>query len=552
MNHFSKISLSFFFLFPILTESRTPLYFPAEKNNIQILPQKFEYSLRDQSKFLLGNRIIDTEQFKFDLVFEGQKPQLLISWPANVVQEGRIIFTNPSGLNVWSQPISNSNSELVLKDATTLVRALAGLSFFRFCVGYYDIDTGLDVCSPEIMIKGVGTKMSVSPRSQDQKPLVQINGRTVTHHGIVFLNDEKESLSFRAISRSGAEFKMDTRRIFLNFIDVQDIDEKSFLLTVEGPFPLAPSNVKKISEKMWSVPLCKERAMIYVAGEGQVPLRQEFIVQGPLPTSQHRVHLKSSAGQRTYASHLSVLVEKGSAGDLVAIDASSRIIQSGTNYLWSAKNVEKISYLGVQDEGTTFQAAYATSRQDSAKVELSLNLQSDEFQFSALAEAQLWFERTFIDHPLTYQKVGLDFYFEQDLSSKNSISSMQLFSLYRKNSGLQYIDPSWYFGIGFQNWTFESKSNLTFAPRLGWTGVSFKRIPYFNWQEFDVRYSLPGKSSTFDLKSAWLARWKLYHDLKDNQKLKLALGLKSIELEVGSESVRSTSVLIEAGWVKTF
>jgi hypothetical protein len=453
---------------------------------------------------------------------------------------------------VWSQPISNSNSEIVLKDATTLVRALAGLSFFRFCVGYYDIDTGLDVCSPEIMIKGVGTKMSVSPRSLNQKPLVQINGRTVTHHGIVFLNDEKESLSFRAISRSGAEFKMDTRRIFLKFIDVQDIDEKSFLLTVEGPFPLAPANVKKISEKMWSVPLYKERAMIYVAGEGQVPLRQEFIVQGPLPTQKHRVHLRSTTGQRTYASNLSVLVEKGAAGNLVPIDTSSQVIQSGLNYLWSAKNVEKVSYLGVQDEGTIFQAAYSTSRQDASRAELSFNLQSDEFQFSALAEAQLWFERTFIDHPLTYQRVGLDFYFEQDLNSKNPISSLQLYSLYRKDSGLQFIDPGLYFGIGLQNWTFESKSNLTFAPRFGWVGANFKKVPYFNWQEFDVRYSLPGKSSTFDLKSAWLARWKHYRDLKDSQKLKVTLGLKSLELEVANEKVQSTSVLVEAGWVKTF
>jgi|GEM_PF-3502572 hypothetical protein len=552
MNHFSKISLNFFLLFSILAESKVPLYFPAEKNNVQILPQKFEYSLRDQSKFLLGNRIIDTEQFKFDLVFEGQKPQLLISWPANVVQEGRILFTNPSGLSVWSQPISNSNSKLVLKDATTLVRALAGLSFFRFCVGYYDIDTGLDVCSPEIMIQGRGKNLSVSPRSLDRKPSVQINGRAVTHHGIVFLNDEKESLSFRAISRTGAEFKMDTRRIFLKFVDVQDIDEKSFLLTVEGPFPLAPSNVKRISENLWSVPLFKERAMIYVAGEGQVPLRQEFIVQGPLPTQNHRVHLKSSAGQRTYISNLSLLVEKGSAGNLVAIGTSSQVVPFGNNYLWSAKNVEKISYLGVQDEGLIFQAAYATLRQDSGRIEVSLNLQSDEFQFSALAEAQLWFERTFIDHPLTFQKVGMDFYFEQDLGSKNPISSLQLFFLYRKNSGLQLIDPSWYFGIGFQNWTFESKSNLTFAPRFGWAGTNFKKLPYFHWQEFDVRYSLPGKSSVFDLKSAWLARWKLYRDLNETQKLKLTIGLKSTDLEVAGQKAQSLSPLIEAGWIKTF
>ena len=49
-------------------EKGQPLLFPARKNNVQILPQKFEYSLRDAYRFLLGNRIIDTSHFEFKVL----------------------------------------------------------------------------------------------------------------------------------------------------------------------------------------------------------------------------------------------------------------------------------------------------------------------------------------------------------------------------------------------------------------------------------------------------------------------------------------------------
>ena len=265
--------------------------FPAEKNNIQILPQKFEYSLRDNTKLLLGNRIIDTKQFQFQLSFDNEKPKIYFAWPSQVVQEGRIIITNPSGVSIWSQNFTKSQSEFQIQDATQLVRSLSAVSFFRFCVGYYEINTGLDVCSPEIILKGSGNDLTALFRTKNQKAFVQINGRNVTHHGIVFLNDERESLSFRAVSSSGAEFKMDTRRIQVEYPDVLDLDEKGFILTAKGPYPLAPTNYKKLPDGRWSVPLLKQRAQIYIEGEGKVPLRQEFIVQGPLPTAQHRVHL---------------------------------------------------------------------------------------------------------------------------------------------------------------------------------------------------------------------------------------------------------------------
>lgn len=526
--------------------------FPAEKNNIQVLPQKFEYSLRDNSKLLLGNRIIDTNQFRFRLSFNNNQPQIFLAWPSQVVQEGRLVITNPSGINVWTQMISKSQSELVIKDATTLLRSLSGLSFFKFCVGHYEIDTGLDVCSPEIFLKGSGQNLVTTLRTTSQKAYVQINGRNVTHHGIVFLNDEKESLSFRAVSQSGAEFKMDTRRIKLEFLDVLDLDEKGFILTIKGPLPLAPTNYKKITEDRWSIPLLKERAQIYIEGEGKVPLRQEFIVLGRLPTLQHRVHLYSSLSQKTYLNQMTIIGEPGKLGTLKTLDSSSEISNSGSQFQWFVRSIPsgigKTAYLGIDDNGQTFQAGYTTSRQDSARLELSAFVNSDEFLLGLSAEAQLWFETAFIKSLLTHQRLGLGLQYSQDLSADTPTTLTSIDLHFRSIRGLQFWDSSLIFGIGLQNWSIDSETLSTVAPIISWVRPAYSWTKYFDWQEMDFRFSLPAESSTLELQQALFFKWKLYRTYEEGKKIKLGIGLRSLETSTDT----TTGLLIEAGWVRTF
>ena len=556
MHHFVKIFFSLALFSSLSAVAKIPMDFPAEKNNVQVLPQKFEYSLRDNAKLLLGNRIIDTNEFRFRLFYEDSKPQVYLAWPSQVVQEGRLLITNPSGISVWSQPITKSQSEFRIKDATTLVRALSGLSFFRFCVGYYDIDTGLDVCSPEIYLKGTDRNLTTSLRSTPQKAFVQINGRNVTHHGIVFLNDEKESLSFRAVSSSGAEFKMDTRRIKLEFPDVQDLDEKGFVLTIKGPLPLAPTNFKKLGDGRWSVPLLKERAQIYIEGEGKVPLRQEFIVLGRLPTNQHRVHLYSSLSQKTYLSQMMIIGEPGKLGNLKTLDASSEISRSGSQFQWYVRNIPpgmgKTSYLGVEDKEQVFQAAYTTSRQDSARIELGAYANSDDMILGLSVEAQLWFETALLKSVMTYQRFGLSLQYAQDLSSDVKTTMTELDLLFRNERGLQFWDTSIIFGFGFQNWSFDSESLSTFAPVVSWVSPAFPWTRYFDWQEMDLRFSLPTKKSNLELTQAVLLKWKLYKSYEEGKKIKVGLGLRSLETDVNNEKSQSVGLLLEAGWVRTF
>ncbi|MFN8845631.1 MAG: hypothetical protein ACK5V3_17860 [Bdellovibrionales bacterium] len=555
MNPSREIFLSLFFL-STLAWSSFPLDFSAEKNNIQILPQKFEYSLRDSTKLLLGNRIIDSEQFRFEFKYNNAKANIKIIWPEGLIQEGRVLLTNPSGLEIWSREFVKGQKEIELKEVSSLLNKISSFSFFRFCVGYFQLDTGLDICSPELMLKGTAEDLQVVSRNQEQRPEVQINGRTVTQHGIVFLNDDKETLQFRAVSKSGAEFKIDTKKTVLEFPDVIDINEKSFLLTVEGPTPLAPSNFKKVSENRWTVPLLKERAQIYISGAGQVPLRQEFIVVGPLPKSSNRIYLKTQPNQKSYSSQMTLIGDNPREGTVQSVDRGSDVKKLGSSFQWIVRNVPtgmgKTSYLGVFDGEQTFSASYKTSRQDSGRIEIGGLLATEASRMAFNGEAQLWFENPFKSQVWSFQRMGIGLHHIQEVSGDDLLSSTNLSFYFRIKSGLQYWDPSFYFTFGPENWTYESSSFQSFNLGVGWVGPAWNRISYFDWNEIDLKYSLPGNTSSLDLKQALLVRWKLYKTIEETQKFKFGLGLQSLEILTATAERKASFLNIEGAWVKTF
>lgn len=83
--------------------STIPLFFPAEKNNIRVLPQIFEYTLLDSEKIKIGDILIDASLIRFEIIKSPGEDQvrLLFSWPAGLLQEGGIYLMNNSGRAVW-------------------------------------------------------------------------------------------------------------------------------------------------------------------------------------------------------------------------------------------------------------------------------------------------------------------------------------------------------------------------------------------------------------------------------------------------------------------
>ncbi len=532
-------------------EKGQPLLFPATQNNIQVLPQKFEYSLRDAYRFLLGNRIIDTSLFELTVRPLDSKVEVDIRWPNNLFSKGSLNILSPSGVSVWSTTLQDNQNFISIENGTDLVTKLLGLSFFKYCISQYELSTGMEICSPEMIAKGSGKKLVIQNNTLPNKPRIQINGRSVTPHGIVFLNDANESLSFRAIAASGAEFKMDTRSINLDFMDVISVNENLMSITIKGPYPLAPSQYRIIRDGVWSVSLKKDRALVYIAGEGKVPLRQEFVVQGALPTEDHRLYLEKSSPTLAYASSLELRGWSPEKGIPQASDPASDVSVTGNRFAWSLKNLsvgdEKVSSIQVVDGKDIFTAGYSFSRAYSNRIELLGGMNTFESTLYLGAEGQMWFESLPFLTYITQQRVGLGVIFNQDLTGDFKTMLIEFDLYWRLKKGLQLIDPSFVVGAGLQNMSFESASVQTLAPFVGWIGNGFKKFKYFTWQEVFLKTSMPAKAGSLEVKSRTELKWKLYHPLKDQSKLRYSVGLYSEE-----STEKRSGGLLEAAWVWVF
>ncbi len=549
-----KLSAIFFVLTGIATqamEKGKPLLFPAKQNNIQPLPQKFEYSLRDAYRLLLGNRIIDTSNFEFIIRAKKLSIEVDLKWPENLFDKGTITVLSPSGVSVWSATLNEKQNFLSIKNANELMNKVLGLSFFKFCISQYELNTGMEVCSPEFVAKGSGGKTRVESKPTHNKSRVQINSRSVTDHGIVFLNDEKESLSFRATAGSGAEFKMDTRSINLEFLDVVDISPTLMAITIKGPFPLAPSQYKIIRNDIWTVNLKKDRALVYIAGEGKVPLRQEFVVQGALPTENHRLYIENDSPTHAYASGLELRGWAPQKGQPQAADSYSDVSAGGNRFSWSLKNLtvgqDKMSTIQIADGKDIFTAGYTFSRAYANRVEFLGGINSYKNNIFVGGEGQMWLESLPMLTRISQQKVGLGLIYNLDLIGKDKTTLMEFDFYWRLKRGLQFIDATTFFGLGIQNFSFETQSIQTFAPMIGWVGPAFKKMKRFNWQEFYLKQTMPGKSGSFELKNRTELKWKVYQPLREQRKIRYSAGFYS---EDAAEA--RSGILLEAAWVMIF
>jgi hypothetical protein len=535
----------------LAAEKGQPLFFPLKLNNVQPLPQKFEYSLRDAYRFLLGNRIIDTSQFEFVMYPSASGTQVEVRWPPNLFESGNISILSPSGVSIWSSSVTEKQNVIKLQNSDALINKLLNLSFFKFCVSQYEVNTGMEVCSPELLLKGSGQNIRAVYKPHNRPASIQINGRPVTPHGIVFLNDEKESLSFRAVAVSGAEFKMDTRSINLEFLDVTSVSDNLMAVTIKGPYPLAPSEYRILKDGLWTVILKKDRALVYIAGAGQVPLRQEFVVQGPLPIEANRLYLEKSSPTKAYASSLELHGWNPQKGTPQAADSGSDVASVGDRFTWSLKNLtygqDKSSHIQVADSGNVFAASYSFSRALANRLELFGGINSYKTTLYVGGEAQMWLESLPIINRISQQRTGLGLIYNQDLSGNTKAVLMELDFYWRLTRGLQLMDPSFYFGLGLQNWSLNSHGIQTFAPFIGWMGNAPAKLKYFDWQELTLKQSLSAKSSEVDFKSRTDLRWKLYQPLSDQTKLRYSLGIYS------ESTIKNRSgALVEGAWVMSF
>lgn len=543
------------FLFPITVFTKPalselkPLYFQADKNNIQVLPQRFEYALLEDGSIRIGDVKIDQNKLNFQISDQGDKNyQLTFQWPSGLLREGNLIIKNSIGKAILNKRIlkdlstsqGTDNAEYTVSITTDQVEDMKYSPFMTFCVFREDSETRIYLCSQELFLSHQSGPLTIKPRSEIKKNTqVEVNGQIVGNQGYIFLNNANEKIYFKATVQNGANLEIETRR---KDVDLKDIviseDGKSLLLTASGAEPANNTIVTNISSADWQIKLDASRPYFYVKGNGDIPMRQELLVKGPLPTENDRTYIKADARTRTYGSKISFEIYPPDHTSLRPLGKGSKVDGETQEHLrWTIDNIPTatnvrryIAYkkgskqiIAGQDifRGTPFElGVYAAHFNPSSIAYLGLN-----FQWWLGIGAMHWGLKLEHRMPLTTE-IG---------ESKVNLTTGEL--LYRLTPGFYLADETWGTSLSYQL----IKTDL-FSLSMPGLGLfthqkgSDQWINWLSWYQLHLKYFLDSSGKTVKIKQAYLASWTAYRPMNDSTSMSYGLELQQFKFQPAATS----------------
>lgn len=549
-----------------------PLFFPADKNNLQVLPQRFEYTLLDDERLKVGDILMDASFVTFKVeTSESGKYRLQFTWPAGLLKEGQLSLRNNSGKAILSSRLSPDNLKITPQTTmneeqklrsdvaqffmeevdSDLMDEMKYLPFMTFCISRESQDTHLSLCSKELYMSSQGGQIIIKPRTAVAKRVarVEVNGKIVGNQGIIYLNDTTESISFIAQTQSGANLEISTRKKDVDFKDiVLSKDETELSITASGAEPVDENKVQKISKDEWRIRIPAARPVLYLRGEGDIPMRQEFYIKGPLPKENDRLHLSARAEERTYSSSLRFQGLAPANTKVSPADTTSRVEPRGKNqFLWSIEDIPSglptRRYLNVTGPGKKQVAAYDVFRGNPYELYAGLHYLSPSGIAFADLSFQWWFENfLLLNNNVTRFHWGLALSHNQHLTTNDNeleVDFSRLELLWRAQEGFFLQDETW--GLGLPLLMIKSTDSSTLAP-----GLSFflqKKAPYFlskiaSWSQLKIDYFTSSSGGDFKLSSGYEIKALLYKALGHRLYLRYGLGLSQYEFEGASSDIQ--------------
>lgn len=328
--------------------NRLTLFFPIDKNNIQILPQRFEYELIDKDQFRVGNAFFDARNFKFQIGKSGRDYQFSLHWPAGLLGTGEISIRDNVGKSVWTMPIDRDVVKFRQLTSDTNIASMVGhlangilpakiynqlkyVPYFRLCVQKIDPPVRVSLCSKDFFIKPDKTKIDIQTRdSLREESYVNINGNNVDPRGLIFLQNYTDILALRVLLLSGATLDLDTRMKKVDFRDLSiSEDGKSLQIWAAGAEPTSTSKVLRVEDGSWKTEVNYERPILYLRGEGDIPMKQEFITQGAVREQRLNIEAMAPPPTVTYSSSVTITLKKLPNGTLMPADNLSTLDDLG-------------------------------------------------------------------------------------------------------------------------------------------------------------------------------------------------------------------------------
>lgn len=545
-----------------------PLYFQADKNNLQVLPQRFEYTLIDEDQLKVGDVLIDVSQVTFQIEHSTNKKgtyQIHFTWPAGLLKDGEISIKNNSGKAILTSPVTPGNIKIrqqstPMESGEPLRSEVATLSFDEieasvvdemkyypfmvFCIYKESDATRLYLCSKELYLSAQQAQMDIKPRSAGKKSAqIEINGKIVGNQGIIYLNDRSENVVFKAQTQTGAFLEIETRKKDVDFKDVViSEDDTKLILTASGAEPVDEKKVKKISAQDWQITLPKSRPVLYLKGDGDIPMRQEFYIRGPLPKEKFRPYLSARSSHRTYSSTLyfNGVTPEGTKVSTLKDPESTLENTKKNQFLWTVSNIpagaEVRRYLQVSAANNDFVVGYDMFRGQPYSLGVGAQYQTPSGLMFGTIAFQWWIENFLgMDADWSRFRWGLALERRQHLSETEGVAKVDLTGfevLWRAQPGFNLVDPSWGVTIPLQMIQGESSSAMAY----GIGGFISQEAPawfhpFMSWAELKLQYYLGSSGNDFKLKSAYTLSAVAYHPLTTNANLHFGMELSEYKYD---------------------
>lgn len=569
-----KLVITLFLLFVSTVQAQTlgqPLFFPADKNKIQILPQRFEYTLMDTEKIKLGDILIDASLIRFDVIKlkKTDNYALKFYWPAALLVEGEIIILDNNGKVILSIPLEKKKIEIINVENSEnpelrshlaqlisppldpeLFESIKYMPYLKFCVSQRQGTTRVDLCSKELFLSSVKGQMTIKSRSSLRpQSKVSINGKDVGEQGMIFLNDTSQTIAFKAEVQSGATLEVETRKKEVDFQDVtMSEDQKNLIFEAAGAEPVIENQVERTGEGRWKTKVPVDRPVIYLKGEGGIPLRQEFFVRGTPPPSRFRIYAEPQAKIKTYSSQVKI---NGQFTDGVQIknatkENSLRLVGK-KEYSWTLNQLKtgenNRSYIQMTTPAGSWIAGYDIYRGYSSSIAVHADYLEPWSRGSGQLAFKYWFENFLaIDSSLTRHRWGLALLQKNTFLKKSDTPTYSLTEarlMMRLNQGLQRKDPSPNVFLSAAQLKLDSAavSPIGFGGAFTTPSPLWVR-PYFTNTQFEIEYLLATSTADLDFKGLFMAQALLEKDLSERLFAHVGLQIENISLP-DSSNVKS-------------
>ncbi|MFP5519541.1 MAG: hypothetical protein ACLGGX_06530 [Bdellovibrionia bacterium] len=544
-----------------------PLYFQVDKNNVQVLAQRFEYTQIDQQNLRIGDVIIDSSRFGFQ-VSRNKKNALAIKfvWPAGLLTEGQIVIRDNAGKALFNTTIDtkklkivkgsgtdaeirSERAELIVRNITPdLVKRMQAQPYMQLCLFQLTENTRIYLCSQDVYLTQQNNKFRVLARSTSKKQaFVQVNGKEVGPQGIIFLNDPEETLSFQSQSESGASLEIVTQMRPVDFKDViQGANEDEILMISSGAEPANKNIAKKLKNGDWQISLNAKRPVLFLKGEGGIPLRQEFFIKGSLPRSEFRPFLDNDSPEKTYKSSLLLEGEAAADWQLSPAQPDSQVqtqTKDSRKFRWILNKIpagkKTRHYISVNRGNEKFIAAYDLLKANPYVLSGHATYANPANALSGAVDFQWWFEEFLGQNSaLTTYRWGFEAGVESTLVKKTqdaNITTLRAALHYRLKTGFHLIDPSHRLSLLVSQRQIESESLMTLGfgyqhqtlvPELSKT---FSR--WLKWWHNSIEFYLPNKSQNLELETALTLKTEALSPLNETLFLKSHLGYEIFKVK---------------------